>query len=97
MDIVEIKKKLEKNLASIREFFYVSELGIFGSFVKGSQQDGSDIDVLVTFVKGYKDFFNYMRLQYYLEDLLKEKIDLVIKDAVKPRLNGKILSEVEYV
>lgn len=93
----QIKKKLEKNLASIRKLFNVSELGIFGSFVKGSQQDGSDIDVLVTFVKGHKDFFNYMRLQYYLEDLLKEKIDLVIKDAVKPRLKGKILSEVEYV
>ncbi len=97
MDIVEIKKKLEKNLTSIEELFYVSEIGIFGSFVKGSQRNGSDIDILVTFVKGHKDFFNYMRLQYYLEDLLKEKIDLVIKDAVKSRLKGKIFSGVEYV
>ncbi len=55
MDIVEIKKKLEGNLTSIKELFYVSEIGIFGSFVKGSQRNGSDIDILVTFVKGHKD------------------------------------------
>lgn len=97
MDIVDVKKKLEKNRAKIRDLFYVSEIGIFGSFIKGTQQDGSDIDVLVAFVKGHKDFFNYVRLKYYLEDLLKERVDLVIKEAVKPRLKEKILSEVEYV
>ena len=47
--------------------------------------------------KFYKDFFNYMKLRYYLEELLQRKIDLVIKNAVKPRLRKRIFSEVEYV
>lgn len=53
--------------------------------------------MLVEFEREHKDFFNYFRLKYYLEELLKRKVDLVIKEAVKPRLKEKILREVEYV
>jgi hypothetical protein len=99
MNIVEIKKILEKNINYLRQTFHVRELGIFGSSVKGEEKidDDSDIDILITFRKGYKDFFNYMRLKYYLEELLSREVDLVIKEAVKPRLKERIFREVEYV
>lgn len=97
MDITEIKQKLVTNNARIKEAFHVKELGIFGSFVKGKQKKGSDIDLLVTFDKGYKDFFNYMRLKSCLEEMMGVKVDLVMKEALKPRLKEKILNEVEYV
>lgn len=98
-NIVEIKKILEKNNNYLRQTFHVIEIGIFGSFVKGEEKinNDSDIDILITFGKGYKDFFNYMRLKYYLENLLGREVDLVIKEAVKPRLKEKIFREVEYV
>lgn len=63
----------------------------------GELKKSSDIDVLVSFDQGRKDLFNYMRLKMYLEELLGRKVDLVIKDAVKPRLRDRILSEVRYV
>jgi len=99
MNIIEIKKILEKNNNYLRQTFHVKELGIFGSFVKGREKadNSSDIDILVTLRKGHKDFFNYMRLKYYLEDLLGREVDLVIKEAVKPRLKERIFREVEYV
>ena len=97
MNIVEIKEILEKNNTYIKETFYVNEIGIFGSFIKGEQKDRSDIDILVEFKKGHKNFFNYMRLKYYLEELFGKEVDLVIKVAVKPRLRERIFSEVEYV
>jgi predicted nucleotidyltransferase len=99
MNIVEIKKILEKNNNYLRQTFHIMELGIFGSFVKGEEKidNASDIDILITFEKGYKDFFNYMRLKYYLEDLLGLEVDLVIKEAIKPRLKERIFREVEYV
>jgi len=75
----------------------VKEIGIFGSFVKGAQKERSDIDILVEFEQGHKDFFNYMRLKYYLEDILGKKVDLVMKKAIKPMIKERILSEVEYV
>lgn len=99
MDIIEIKKKLNANVNHIKKKFQVKEIGIFGSFTKGGHfiHEDSDIDILVSFNKGHKDFFNYMRLKYYLENLLGKEVDLVIKDAVKPRLKEKIFNEVQYV
>ena len=99
MNIVEIKKILEKNNNYLRQTFHIRELGIFGSFVKGEEKidNDSDIDILITFGKGYKDFFNYIRLKYYLAELLGREVDLVIKEAVKPRLKERIFREVEYV
>ena len=98
-NIVEIKKILEKNNDFLRQTFHIREIGIFGSFVKGEEKtdNDSDIDILITFNKGHKDFFNYMRLKYYLEDILGREVDLVIKEAVKPRLKERIFREVEYV
>lgn len=94
---MNIKEKVEKEKPYLKSAYHIKEIGIFGSFVKGAQHQQSDIDILVEFEEGHKDFFNYMRLKYYLENLLKRKVDLVMKKAIKPRLKERILSEVEYV
>jgi len=85
MNIVEIKQKLKNNDNYLKETFYIKEIGIFGSFIHGKQKADSDIDILVEFNKGHKDFFNYIRLKYYLEEIIGHKVDLVIKGAVKSR------------
>jgi len=99
MNIIGIKNILAKHNNYLRQTFHVSEIGIFGSFVKGQEKadNSSDIDILINFKKGHKDFFNYMRLKYYLENHLGREVDLVIKEAVKPRLKERVFSEVEYV
>ncbi len=97
MDAKKIERKLEEKKEQIKRVFHIKEIGIFGSFIRGEQTASSDIDVLVEFEKGHKDFFNYMRLKYYLEELLGRNVDLVIKNAVKSRLKERIFSEVEYV
>ena len=93
----KIERKLEEKKEYIKRIFHIREIGIFGSFIRGEQTASSDIDVLVEFEKGHKDFFNYMKLRYYLEELLGREVDLVIKNAVKSRLRKRIFSEVEYV
>jgi len=74
----------------------VKRIGIFGSFAKFSQSNKSDIDILVEFQKGKKMFDNYMELKFYLERLFDQKVDLVIKEALKPRIKQLILKEVTY-
>jgi len=86
MDINKIRKKLEEKKDYIKKEFHIVEMGIFGSFIRGDQTSSSDIDILVVFEKGHKNFFNYMRLKYYLEELLGLQVDLIIKEAIKPRL-----------
>ena len=97
MHIEEIKTRLAEQRAQIRKTFHVKEMGIFGSFVRNKQNRRSDVDILVEFEKGHKDFFNYMRLKYHLEASLGRKIDLVMKEAVKPRLKERVFNEVVYV
>ena len=76
--------------------FHIKSIGVFGSYAKNMQTKKSDIDILVEFEKGHKDFFNYMRLKLYLEKLFGRKVDLVIKEAIKPQLKERILNEVVY-
>jgi len=97
MIIDEMTEKLHKHNDYIRSSYHVTDIGLFGSCVTGNLKRRSDIDVLVSFEHGCKDFFNYMRLKMYLEELLGRKVDLVIKEALKPRLRERILSEVRYV
>jgi len=96
MYIEEVKNRLFDKKAEIRKRYHVKKIGVFGSIVRNKQTKKSDIDILVEFEKGHKDFFNYMRLKYYLEELLGRKIDLVIKEAVKPQLRERIFNEVVY-
>ncbi|HHG75012.1 MAG TPA: nucleotidyltransferase [Persephonella sp.] len=97
MNLQEIKQTLKERMPEIREKFGVKNLYIFGSYVRGEQTPESDIDILVEFEKGKKTFDNYMDLKFYLEDLLGKKVDLVIKESVKPKLKKYIYEEAVSV
>lgn len=88
--IIEI---IENNKNKIREYD-VKKLGLFGSFAKNKQTKKSDIDILVEFNK--IKFRNYMALLEFLENVLKNQIDLVIEKDLKPELKY-VKKEAEYV
>jgi hypothetical protein len=46
-DINDIKRKLESLKPRLMENFKVKTVGVFGSYVRGEEKEGSDIDVLV--------------------------------------------------
>ncbi len=85
-----ILKKLDENHDTIKNFG-VRRLGLFGSYARGAETDVSDMDFLVEFEK--KTFDNYMDLKIFLQRLFNCKVDLVIADAVKPRLRKPIFEE----
>lgn len=74
----------------------VKRIGVFGSFSKSTYSNKSDIDILVEFNRGEKVFDNYMELKFYLEKLFHRKVDLVIREALKPGIRRQILKEVVY-
>jgi len=90
-----IMEKIEKNSAHIKPYG-IKKIGLFGSYVKNEQKTKSDIDILVEFEKGKKTFDNYMNLKFYLEELFKCKVDLIISDKIKPDLKPNILGSVIY-
>ncbi len=89
----QILKMIEANREEIKRFG-VRRMGLFGSAARGEATETSDLDFLVELEK--KTFDNYMDLKFYLEDLFGCKIDLVMKDALKPRLREPILKETVY-
>jgi uncharacterized protein len=95
-NLQEIEAKLKENKDLLNERFNVKEIGIFGSFVRGEQNETSDLDILVEF-EGRVSLFEIVRLERFLSELLGEKVDLVMKNSLKPRIGKHILREVVYV
>jgi len=92
----EIKKVLTEHKGELRERFKVKEIGIFGSFVRGEQGKRSDIDILVEFEEP-PSLFEFMDLEDYLSKMLGLKVDLVTREALKPKIRERILREVVYL
>jgi len=93
--IEEIKKKLAELKPSLKEEFKVQSIGIFGSYLRGEEKKGSDLDVLVEFEESAGlSLLDFIGLENYLSDALGVKVDLVEKSALKPRIGKHILEEV---
>jgi predicted nucleotidyltransferase len=92
----KLKDTLAEHKQELRDRFKVEEIGIFGSYVRKEQKKKSDLDVLVGFSETI-DLFRFVELENYLSDILDVKVDLVMKDALKPRLKDRILNEAVYV
>ncbi len=75
----------------------VRKLGLFVSFVREEQTPRSDIDLLVEFEKGQKTFDHFMHLVFFLEAILKRKVEIVTVESLSPYIGPHILKEVEYV
>ena len=75
----------------------VKSIGLFGSFVKDSVNDSSDVDLLVDFIPEKKSFDNFMDLAFYLEELFGRKVELVTPQSLSKHIGPHILKELENV
>lgn len=89
-----ILKEIEKRKDKLK-LKGVKKIGLFGSYLKGTQKRGSDIDFLVTFEKENLGE-NYFKALFYLENLFKRKIDLIAVQSLRPELNY-VKREAAYV
>src|SRR2546430_2285175 len=87
------QRLLREQLPSLAARYQVASLGLFGSYVRGTQRPGSDLDVLVTFHET-PTLLRLIELENYLSDFLGVKVDLVLRDALKPRIGERVLREV---
>ena len=87
---------IRSNQDKIRSYG-VRKLGLFGSFVRSEQKPESDIDLLVEFEQDKKSFDNFIQLVFFLEEILKRRVELITNDALSPYISPHIIREVEYV
>jgi predicted nucleotidyltransferase len=78
--------------------YNVKRVGVFGSYVRNEQKEDSDLDILVDFEPEAKfGLLRFIEMENYLSDATGIKVDLVMKEGLKPRIGKKILDEVKYL
>jgi len=93
----EEKKQILRNTKDFLEKKYgVKSLAVFGSFTRGEEKPDSDMDILVEFSRPV-GFFTFLDLEQHLSDKLGIKVDLVTKNALKPKIGKGILHELGYL
>jgi predicted nucleotidyltransferase len=78
MDQSQIKNIILSHLKG----FNPTKVGIFGSFARGDNKKGSDIDILVEF-KEAPSLLTLIKLENDLSEILGVKVDLVTTGALK--------------
>lgn len=95
-DLATLLPILRAKLPDLRARYSVRTLEVFGSYVRGEQRSGSDLDLLVTFDE-IPGLFRFIALENEMSDALGVKVDLVMKDSLKPSIGKRILEEAKAI
>jgi predicted nucleotidyltransferase len=93
-DLTHYVTLLRQHRPALQELYGVRFLGVFGSYVRGEQRCGSDVDLLVEFDDRPLTLLQFIALEHYLSDLLEVRVDLAERDTLKPTIGHRILAEV---
>ena len=90
--LIQLIETLRQHLPFLTKRYQVAFLEVFGSYLRHEQHENSDLDLLVTFHES-PSLLKFIELENYLSHLLDIKVDLVMKEALKPQLRERILHE----
>jgi len=103
IDIKNLPKQLrrdglEEKLADICRENDIVFMAIFGSFVRGEQKKGSDIDVAIEFEKGKaKSLLDLVRIEEELTKIFERKVDLGIFSSLNPYIIEDVKREMQVI
>ena len=88
---------LAQNKLLFREKYHIIRIGLFGSYARGEQTIGSDIDLLVEFEDNTQDLYDLkLQLKDFFQKSLGIEIDICREKYIKPRIKKSILKETVY-
>ena len=71
-------------------------IAVFGSYVRGEEKPGSDIDIIVEF-SDRKSLLELVRIERELSEFLGIKVDLLTEKSISPYLIDTIKKEMEVI
>ncbi len=96
-ELREIKAYLSGKKSHLQKYG-ITEIGIFGSYVKGLETSESDVDILIDIKRPATiGLLELIEIENQLSEELNTKVDLVIKSDLKPAVGEQILQEVQYI
>lgn len=69
------------------------KISIFGSYIKGKQNDESDLDLIVEFSER-KSLLELIRIERELSEMLNIKVDLLTEKSISPYIFQSIKNEI---
>jgi predicted nucleotidyltransferase len=92
MSKTEILETLKALRHMLQTRYKVDEISLFGSFVRDEQAEASDIDVLVD-LNSDASYFDLVRLGDFLEEIFHRRVDVVLRESLRPEIREAILRE----
>lgn len=91
----EILSLLVQNKSELENRFKVRRMALFGSYARGDQRPGSDVDILVDIDPSVG--LEFVTLAEQIEQLLGLRVELVSRRAIKPNKLKYIEQDLIYV
>ncbi len=85
--------KIREAVIPIFKQYGISQAGVFGSYARGEEGPGSDIDFLIHLGKPM-NLIQFIRLKSELQDALGSPIDLVTDDTILPYFEPDIKKDL---
>jgi predicted nucleotidyltransferase len=92
------REGLEEELVEICRKNDIVFMAIFGSFVRGEQKRGSDIDVVIEFERNSeKSLLDLVRIENELRKVFRRKVDLGIFSSLSPYIIEDVKKEMRII
>ena len=100
----KVKSKISHSeiIKKVKEYFIknrmISKAWLFGSFAREEDDYKSDIDIMVQVEKGSGfSLFDLAEIQFQLRKSIPYKIDVVMKDGIKPQIMNRIKPDLKLI
>jgi predicted nucleotidyltransferase len=89
-----MNQDLKTKLIELLNPYHPSKIGIFGSYARGENTPGSDLDILISFSKTIS-LMKLVQIEFELSDKLGIPIELITFNSIKnPRLKSHIFRDL---
>lgn len=98
MDKETIKKQVQKTIKKDPLKDTIKKISLFGSYLRGTSREDSDIDLLIEFFPSARiGFFKLIGIQENIERALNRKVDLLTPEALSKYFRSDILNQAEVI
>jgi len=73
-----------------------TKVAIFGSYARGEEKPGSDVDVIVDFSER-KSLLDLVRIERELREVLGTEVELLTEKSISPYLIDRVRDEMEVI
>ncbi len=87
------RKEIFKKIARLLKSQGAKKIAVFGSYVRGEEKPGSDIDIIVEFSER-KSLLEFVRIERELTEVLGIKVDLLTEKSISPYLIDPIRKDM---